>query len=97
MNIIREYYEKTNLPDMMIDRNVALFDKHPDIKKEFEHWIRTGEYAVDHAASAENYTAKALSELSEFLDGEGAFSMLIQLRETPEKALKKISGGFKMR
>lgn len=97
MNIIREYYETTKLPSMMIDRNVAMFDKHPDIKKEFEHWIQTKEYIVDNAVSAEKYTAKSLSEMSEFLDGEGAFSMLIQLRETPELALKKISRGFKIK
>lgn len=97
MNIIREYYEKTKMPAMMIDRNVALFDKYPDIKKEFEHWIQTKEYIVDNAVSVEKYTAKALSELSEFLDGEGAFSMLVQLRETPGKALKKIARGFKIK
>lgn len=97
MNIIREYYEKTRLPELMIDMKVGLFDKHPDIKAEFEHWIQTQEYIVDNAVTVENYTAEALSKKSEFLDGEGAFSMLIQLRENPAKALKKIERGFKLK
>lgn len=97
MSIIRKYYDKTKLPNMLIDRNVALFDKHPDIKKEFEHWLETKEYIVDNAVSVEQYTAKSLSELSDFLDGEGAFLMLVQLRETPKKALAKIARGFKLK
>ena len=43
----------------------------------------------------EGYTAKKLSELSEYLDGDGAFVLLIELRENPDKARKRITNGFK--
>ena len=47
--------------------------------------------------TVENYTAEKISSLSEFMDGEGAFVLLIQLRENPQKALKRIKDGFVMR
>ena len=46
--------------------------------------------------TVEGYSAKSLSEISKFLDGEGAFIMLIKLRENPEAAKKQIAKGFKM-
>lgn len=97
MNAIRNYYEKAGIPLAMINKKIASFEKNLDIAKEFEHWIQTKEYVDENAVSVENYTAKQISELSEFMDGEGAFSMLIQLRESPEKAHKKIKKGFVMR
>lgn len=97
MEIIREYLEKSKLPEMLLKRKVELYKKNPDIAEEFEYWIQTGTYRDLSAVSVENYTAKALSELSEFLDGEGAFHLLIQLRENPENALQKIQNGFVIR
>lgn len=97
MNAIRNYYEKVGIPEVMINKKIVSFEKNPDIAKEFEHWIQTKEYVSENAVSVENYTAKQISELSEFMDGEGAFSMLIQLRENPEKAHKKIEKGFVIR
>jgi len=44
----------------------------------------------------QNYTAKKLSMLSEYLDGEGAFMYLIKLREDPEKTIERIRKGFQM-
>lgn len=96
MKIIRGYLEKTKLPEELLEKKAAGYEAHPDIAKEFEHWIQTGEYPED-GVTVENYTAKKLAELSELMDGEGAFTMLIQLRETPEKALRKIARGFKLR
>ncbi len=97
MNIIRNYYEKTGVPEIMINKKVASFEKNPDIAKEFEHWILTKEYIIEGCVSVENYTAEKISELSEYIDGEGAFSLLIQLRENPQKALNRIKEGFVMR
>ena len=42
-------------------------------------------------------TAKSLSELSKYTDGEAAFMLLIELRETPEKTLRRIKNGFKIK
>lgn len=89
MKVIREYYSQADMPEMLLNSKIAMFEKHLDIAKEFEAWIKTGEYKID-GISEQGYTAKDLSEISPFLDGEGAFSLLIQLRENPNKALKKI-------
>ena len=97
MNIIRSYYEKTGIPTIMINKKLASFEKNPDIAKEFEHWLQTKEYTIENCVTVENYTAEKISKLSEFMDGEGAFSLLIQLRENPQKALKRIKDGFVMR
>ena len=96
MNIIRNYYEKTGIPTIMINKKVASFEKNPDIAKEFEHWIKT-KNLNENCVIVENYTAEKISKLSEFVDGEGAFSLLLQLRENPQKALKRIKDGFVMR
>lgn len=45
----------------------------------------------------EGYSAKNLAQVSVFLDGEAAFVYLIELRENPEKALRQIANGFKMK
>ena len=97
MNIIRNYYEKAGIPAIMINKKVASFEKNPDIAKEFEYWIQTKEYITENCVSVENYTAEKISRLAEFVDGEGAFSLLVQLRENPQKALKRIENGFVMR
>ena len=52
-------------------------------------------YKGEDAVSVEGFTAKKLSEESEYLNGEGAFAMLIELRENPKKALAQIAKGFK--
>ena len=97
MNIVRSYYEKAGIPIVMINKKLASFEKNPDIAKEFEHWIQTKEYIIEECVTVENYTAEKISKLSEFMDGERAFSLLIQLRENPQKALKRIKDGFVMR
>jgi len=44
MDIIRNYYKKTNLMDFLIDKKIEIFEKHPDIAKEFEYWITNNSY-----------------------------------------------------
>ena len=50
---------------------------------------------MTEAVEIEGYTAKLLSEKSTYLDGEGAFIMLIELRENPQKSKEQILKGFK--
>ena len=47
MNTIRNYYEKTGITAIMINKKMASFEKNPDIAKEFEHWIQTKEYTIE--------------------------------------------------
>lgn len=97
MEIIEKYLEKVHLPEMLMKKKMDSYKKHPDIAKEFEYWIKNKQYFQDNCVKIEGYTAEKLAKLSEFLNGEGAFGLLIELREDPGKALKRISKGFKMR
>ena len=94
-DIIRQFYEKSNLPKPIVEQKVATFSRHSDIAEEFEQWITDRTYKAEGAVTVEGYTAKKLSELSEYLDGDGAFVLLIELRENPEKAHRRIMQGFK--
>ena len=94
-DIIRQFYEKNDLPKPIVEQKVAAFSRHSDIAEEFEQWITNKTYKTQGAVTVEGYTAKSLAELSEYLRGEGSFLVLIELREKPEKALKRIAGGFK--
>ena len=94
MSMIRDYYEQIRLPSILIDNEVAAFNKHPDIKREFEYWLESREYIVDNCAVVENYTAKSIAEQFTVLDGEGAFRLLVQLRDDPKEAHELINSGF---
>lgn len=94
-DIIRQFFEKYNLPKPIVEQKVAAFRRHSDIAEEFEQWITDRTYKSQDAVTIEGYTAKKLSELSEHLNGDGAFVLLIELREHPEKARKRITNGFK--
>jgi len=94
--VINEYYKKTKLDERHIKRKVALFDSNNDIKQEFEYWIKNGEF-VENGVEVEGCTAKSLSMQSKFLEGEGAFVLLIELRQNPDKAIRMIKEGFKLK
>lgn len=96
-DIIRQFYEKNNLPKPIVEQKVAAFSRHSDIAEEFEHWITDRTYKAEGAVTVEGYTAKKLSELSEYLNGDGAFVLLIELRENPDKAHRRIMQGFKQK
>lgn len=95
--IIEEYYAKAKTMPLLLKSKMARLKKHPDISAEFEYWITEQNYKEKNCVVVKGYSAKRLAELSEFLDGEGAFMLLIELRENPQNALKKISDGFKMK
>ncbi len=95
--LIRAYYEKTGIPAILVNKKMELFEKHQDIASEFEYWLQNKSYSKDNCVMVENYTAEKLAKLSDLLDGEGAFSLLVQLREDPKKALKRIEAGFIIR
>ena len=92
--IIREFYKKNGFPERLIEHKVQSICKYPDIVEEFEEWIRTGTFREDRAVTIEGYTAKRLSEISAFLNGDGAFTVLKELRENPEGTLMSIAEGF---
>lgn len=94
-NTIEDFYVSANTPQILIKKKKEKFDRNPDIAAEFETWIQEKEYRDVGAVVVEGYTAKNLADLSEYLKGEGAYMMLIELRENPEKALEKIKNGFK--
>lgn len=93
MERICEYYENIGLPKMLISHKLKCFANHSDIKAEFEYWLENQKY-TSACVSVDGYTAKELAEKYPVLDGEGVFSLLIQLRDNPEKAYKRIARGF---
>ena len=95
--IIEEYYAKAKVMPLLLKSKLTKLSKHSDIASEFEYWITEKTYKETECVVVEGYTAKKLSEVSMFLDGEGAFMLLIELRDNPKSALEKISNGFKIK
>lgn len=93
---IKEYFLEAGLDEDFALRKVSQYEKHPDIAAEFEYWISNGTYR-ENGIEIEGYTAAKLGKMSEYLYGEGSFSMLIMLNEKPEKAKKKIADGFRLK
>lgn len=93
--IIETYYRQAPINAFLLKQKMEKFSRNPDIKREFAYWIENKTFAED-AIVVEGYTAEKLASLSEYLMGEGAFLLLIELRECPEKAIKRIKKGFNM-
>lgn len=94
--IIENYYRKTKLEDFQIKSKLDMLDRHSDIKSELEYWLLNKAYKQDGIV-VEDFSAENLAAKSKYLNGEGAFMMLIQLREKPDVAKKLIASGFKMK
>ena len=92
--IIEEYYAKAKVMPLLLKSKMAKLSKNPDIAAELEYWIINKQYKNSNCVEVEGYSAKKLSEMSKYLDGEGAFMLLIELRENPQNALGKILHGF---
>lgn len=89
--IVKEYYEKAHIKPILIERKMKMLEKHPDICEEFKEWISTKRF-VDQVI-VEGYTASKIAKLSPNVAGEGAFMLLIDLRENPINAKKLIDDG----
>ena len=94
LNKIKEYYQEAGISPLLLKKKIAKLEKHPDIAEEFALWIDTQTFKKTDCVIVNDYSAKRLSQMSTFLCGEGAFMLLIELRENPEQANKRISEGF---
>lgn len=95
--IIKSYYKKNNVPEYLIKQKLECFERYPDIAKEFEYWITSGEYVKKDAIEIMGYTAEKVAKSSRYLNGEGAFRILIALKEKPEKTIKQLEKGYEMK
>jgi hypothetical protein len=94
-DVLKRYYEKsTAIPHLVRDK-LERFQNHPDICEEFENWIETKQYKDTDGVVVEGYTAKQIAEISAYAGEEFAFLTLIELRENPGKAKRRINAGFK--
>ena len=93
--IIQKFYEDNGLSGARLEKKIELFSHNEDIAGEFEYWIKNKKYNKDNPVVVEGYTAEKLAKTSIYLNGEGAFIMLIELRNNPERAQKRIADGFK--
>ena len=96
VDVVRDYYQRAAISENIIKNKIQMFERNAHIKREFEHWIKTKEFFENEQVVVQGYSAKQISEMSKYMIGEGAFVMLIELRENPENALKKIKNGFRM-
>lgn len=94
--IIEEYYAQAKLIPYLLQQKLEKLYRNKDICDEFEYWIENKKYKAD-GLTINGYSAEKLANTSRFLDGEGSFMLLIELRENPEKALKQIQQGFKLK
>lgn len=94
-SIIKDYYENAGVKPFLIDEKMGKLKKNSDIEAEFEYWIQNKQYRND--VSVEGYTASDIANMSHYLNGEGVFMLLIELRENPEKAKQRIRNGFKIK
>lgn len=92
--IIKDFYEKAGTLPTLLQQKIVQFEKHPDIKQEFEYWIEHRKFK-NAGVEVKGYTAEKLAALSEYLDGEGAYLLLVELRENPDRAMRRIKSGFK--
>lgn len=95
--IIEEYYTKAGINSVILKSKMDKLNRNPDIASELEYWITEDKYKAENCVIIDGYTAEKLASLSPYLDGEGAFILLIELRERPEVAHKRISEGFKIK
>ena len=94
--IIEEYYAQVKLIPYLLQQKLEKLHRNKDICEEFEYWIVNQKYKAN-GLIINGYSAEMLASTSRFLDGEGSFMLLIDLRENPEKALKQIQHGFKLK
>lgn len=94
--IIECYYKEAGINPFLLKKKMEKLHQNEDILSEFEYWIEHNQY-LQNGVSVEGYTAQSLAKMSEFIDGEAAFMLLIELREAPEKALHRINDGFQLK
>lgn len=94
--IVENYYKQVHIMPPLLKQKMSKLARNADILKEFEYWIEHKQYMPD-GVSIEGYTAKSLAELSGYVDGEATFMLLIELREAPDRAIRRIKGGFKIK
>ena len=96
LETIERYYKNISGIEAQVKGKIEKLKRNKDVMEEFANWINTKKYSVP-AVEAEGYTAEKLAAMSRFLQGEGAFMLLIELRESPVIARKRIEEGFKMK
>ena len=67
--------------------------KYSDIKHEVLFWLINNQFP-ENGLDIHGYTAAKIAELAPFLDGIGVYDFLVDLRENPDQAQKRIAAGF---
>ena len=96
LEAIERYYKNISGIEAQVKDKIEKLKRNKDVMEEFANWINTKKYSVP-GVEVEGYTAEKLAAMSRFLQGEGAFMLLIELRESPMIARKRIEEGFKMK
>ena len=94
---IKEFYSKAKIMPELLNKKIEKFEKNADIAREFVYWIENKQYQSDNCVVINGYTAEKFAQMSPYLVGEASFLLLAELRDNPEKTMKKISTGFKVK
>ena len=98
--IIADYLKSpaVGLDEPMAEVVVQLFEKHPEIGREFADWIQSGkipENPIEIYACGKTYTADTLREnfngIKSYYD---AYSMLTLLKDDPDYAVSLLARGL---
>ena len=88
----REYVLKNAIDGMKKNYDYILIDCMPSLGM-----MTVNALVAADSVIIEGYTAKSIAALSPYMDGEGAFMLLIELRENLDKAKQRIAAGFKLK
>lgn len=94
--IIENYYCKKKLHPDIARKRAELFGKYKDIEEEFIYWINNNSYNENNPVVVEGYNAQRVATINPMLSGEAVYSILISLREKPEKTKRDLENGFKI-
>ena len=97
LRTIEEYYKGVGVNPLLLKKKLVKLEKNPDIAEEFAYWIEHKEFQTKNCILIEGYSAKDLADKSNFLCGEGAFMLMIELRDDPERAKQRIAEGFTLK
>ena len=96
MDKIELYYKELGLMPLLAKRKLEDYKRNPDIANEFIYWIESKNYLVDMCIDIEGFTAHDIAARFPQLDADSVFSLMIELREKPDLAKKRISAGFEI-
>lgn len=91
---IFNYLQNARLSDNTVNKHLSDFEANPDLANEFCEWIDTRVYNTNNPIVIEGYSANDIYSKATYLDGLKVYSLMIKLRNNPERTVKEIENGM---